>query len=142
MRTQHDSLAFLHATPSYQCLPVDYELVAYIYQFRNWWGNKDNITRRFAWIKGTVELRKKNVLVTIPGYPQLKSNPGRWFLNIREGRSADIYGISSHENTEVPGETENVQVLISSFKSAIIKMKVFKKKDEELLQADGARYGH
>jgi len=72
------------------------------------------------------------------GYLQLKSNPGRWFLNIREGRSADIYGISSHENTEVPGETENVQVLISSFKSAIIKMKVFKKKDEELLQADGA----
>ena len=92
--------------------------------------------------QGHRRVEKKNVLVTIPGYPQLKSNPGRWFLNIREGRSADIYGISSHENTEVPGETENVQVLISSFKSAIIKMKVFKKKDEELLQADGARYDH
>ena len=50
------------------------------------------------------------------GYLQLKSNPGRWFLRLREGRSSDIYDIISHENTEGGLNGEDIQVLITSFK--------------------------
>jgi UDP-glucose:glycoprotein glucosyltransferase len=47
------------------------------------------------------------------GYLQLKSNPGRWFLNLREGRSAELYDIATHEGTE-EGEG-SIQVIIDSF---------------------------
>ena len=50
------------------------------------------------------------------GYLQLKSNPGRWFLQLREGRSSEIYDITSHENTEGGENERDIQVLISSFK--------------------------
>ena len=55
------------------------------------------------------------------GYLQLKSNPGRWFLNLREGRSADLYDIVSHEGTEQTDDSEgSIQVLIDSFQSKVI----------------------
>lgn len=47
------------------------------------------------------------------GYLQLKSNPGRWFLNLREGRSAELYDIVAHEGTEAANGS--IQVLIDSF---------------------------
>jgi UDP-glucose:glycoprotein glucosyltransferase len=50
------------------------------------------------------------------GYLQLKSNPGRWFLKLREGRSSEIYDITSHENTEGGQDGQDIQVLITSFK--------------------------
>ena len=50
------------------------------------------------------------------GYLQLKSNPGRWFLQLREGRSSEIYDITSHENTEGGENERDIQVLITSFK--------------------------
>ena len=54
------------------------------------------------------------------GYLQLKSNPGRWFLNLREGRSADLYDIVSHEGTEQTDDSEgSIQVLIDSFQSKV-----------------------
>ena len=58
------------------------------------------------------------------GYLQLKSNPGRWFLNLREGRSADLYDILydivSHEGTEQTDDSEgSIQVLIDSFQSKV-----------------------
>ena len=53
------------------------------------------------------------------GYLQLKSNPGRWYLRLREGRSSEIYDISSHENTEGGANGEDIQVLITSFKVRI-----------------------
>ena len=45
------------------------------------------------------------------GYLQLKSNPGRWFMALREGRSAELYDIVSHEGTEQTGEAGGIQVL-------------------------------
>ena len=54
------------------------------------------------------------------GYLQLKSNPGRWYLRLREGRSSEIYDIASHENTEGGENGEDIQVLITSFKVKII----------------------
>ncbi|XP_078310602.1 UDP-glucose:glycoprotein glucosyltransferase 1-like [Crassostrea virginica] len=71
------------------------------------------------------------------GYFQLKANPGVWFLNLREGRSRDIYSISGHELTDTPQGSEDIAVSINSFKSKILRIKVEKKKDkmtEQLLK--------
>ena len=56
------------------------------------------------------------------GYLQLKSNPGRWYLKLRDGRSSEIYDIVSHENTEGNEDGYDIQVLITSFK--VIKLAV------------------
>ena len=73
------------------------------------------------------------------GYLQLKAAPGAWFLNLRDGRSADIYDIVNQENTDSPASSKEVTVLMNSFQSRIIKLKVSKKADkrnEELLPQD------
>ena len=70
------------------------------------------------------------------GYFQLKANPGAWVLRLRQGRSADIYEIVSHEGTDTPQNSADIKVLISSFQSHVMKLKVNKKPDmihEELL---------
>ena len=56
------------------------------------------------------------------GYLQLKSNPGRWFLKLRDGRSSEIYDIASHENTEGGQDGQDIQVLITSFKVSKVKL--------------------
>uniref|UniRef100_A0A4W3JNT5 UDP-glucose ceramide glucosyltransferase-like 1 n=1 Tax=Callorhinchus milii TaxID=7868 RepID=A0A4W3JNT5_CALMI len=73
------------------------------------------------------------------GYFQLKANPGAWALRLRKGRSEDIYKIYSHEGADSPPGTEEVIVVLNSFKSKIIKMKVQKKPDhvQEELLSDG-----
>lgn len=70
------------------------------------------------------------------GYFQLKANPGAWVLRLRQGRSADIYEIVSHEGTDTPENSTDIKVLIGSFQSHVMKLKVNKKPDmihEELL---------
>ena len=74
------------------------------------------------------------------GYLQLKSSPGRWLLSLREGRSADIYDIVNMDGRDT-AEKEDLPVLISSFHSKIVKLKVSKKsdmRDQELLEADNS----
>lgn len=64
------------------------------------------------------------------GYLQLKANPGSWILRLRDGRSSDIYDIVSHEGTDTPssgGSGQDIHVLIGSFKSHVLKLKVAKK---------------
>ena len=67
------------------------------------------------------------------GYFQLKANPGAWVLNLRDGASSDIYAISSHENTEkLAGRSkDDVVVVIDSFKTKVVKVKVAKKPGKE-----------
>lgn len=70
------------------------------------------------------------------GYFQLKANPGSWLLQLRQGRSEDIYNIISHEGTDSPSNSPNVIILISNFRSNVIKIRVNKKpgkQHEELL---------
>nr|XP_002120850.2 UDP-glucose:glycoprotein glucosyltransferase 1 isoform X2 [Ciona intestinalis] len=62
------------------------------------------------------------------GYFQLKASPGVWYLNLRHGKSSDIYDIVSHENTD--SSTGDVIVLMDSFKSKVIVVKVSKKSDK------------
>lgn len=73
------------------------------------------------------------------GYYQLKANPGAWVLRLRQGRSADIYEIVSHEGSDTPPNSTDIKVLISSFQSHVMKLKVNKKPEkihEDLLEDD------
>ncbi|CAG4963133.1 unnamed protein product [Parnassius apollo] len=67
------------------------------------------------------------------GYFQLKANPGAWTLRLRPGRSEDIYEIVGHENTETTAASADIQVLMGSFRSHVIKLRVSKKPDKQHL---------
>lgn len=65
------------------------------------------------------------------GYFQLKANPGAWTLRLRKGRSEDIYQIVAHDGTDSPSaDTGDVIVVLNSFHSKIIKVRVQKKADK------------
>ncbi|TRY97085.1 hypothetical protein DNTS_027277 [Danionella cerebrum] len=64
------------------------------------------------------------------GYFQLKANPGAWILRLREGRSEDIYQIQAHDGTDSPADSDDIIVVLNSFHSNIIKVKVQKKPDK------------
>ncbi|KAM7357519.1 UDP-glucose-glycoprotein glucosyltransferase [Cochliomyia hominivorax] len=61
------------------------------------------------------------------GYFQLKANPGVWTLRLREGKSADIYDITYAEGPNTLHQEGNTQVVISSLRSHVIKLRVTKK---------------
>ncbi|XP_074027064.1 UDP-glucose-glycoprotein glucosyltransferase [Leptinotarsa decemlineata] len=65
------------------------------------------------------------------GYFQLKANPGAWLLRLRQGRSADIYDIVSHDGSDTPENSTDIKVLISSLRSHIVKLRVQKKSDKQ-----------
>ncbi|KAK4305525.1 hypothetical protein Pmani_022586 [Petrolisthes manimaculis] len=67
------------------------------------------------------------------GYFQLKANPGAWLLRLRQGRSADIYTIASHEGTDTPKGSEDVEILLSSFRSHVVKVRVGKQPGKQHL---------
>ncbi|XP_038615183.1 UDP-glucose:glycoprotein glucosyltransferase 2 [Tachyglossus aculeatus] len=64
------------------------------------------------------------------GYFQLKANPGAWTLRLRKGKSEDIYHINGHEGTDSPSDSDDVIVVLSNFKSKILKVQVRKKPDK------------
>ncbi|XP_072300712.1 UDP-glucose:glycoprotein glucosyltransferase 2 isoform X2 [Eucyclogobius newberryi] len=64
------------------------------------------------------------------GYFQLKANPGAWILRLRKGRSEDIYQIVVHDGTDSPADAGDVIVVLNSFHSKIIKVRVQKKADQ------------
>ncbi|XP_045503578.1 UDP-glucose:glycoprotein glucosyltransferase [Colias croceus] len=67
------------------------------------------------------------------GYFQLKANPGAWILRLRPGRSEEIYEIVGHDNTDTPAGSPDIQALMSSFRSHVIKLRVSKKQDKQHL---------
>ena len=60
----------------------------------------------------------------LQGYFQLKANPGAWELRLRAGRSEEIYQISSHDGTDSPSDASDIVVVMDTFKSKIIKVRV------------------
>ncbi|KAF7667781.1 hypothetical protein LDENG_00047960 [Lucifuga dentata] len=64
------------------------------------------------------------------GYFQLKANPGAWTLRLRKGRSEDIYQILTHDGTDSPADAGDVIVVLNSFHSKIIKVRVQKKAEK------------
>uniref|UniRef100_A0AAQ4QWN4 UDP-glucose ceramide glucosyltransferase-like 1 n=1 Tax=Gasterosteus aculeatus aculeatus TaxID=481459 RepID=A0AAQ4QWN4_GASAC len=78
------------------------------------------------------------------GYFQLKANPGAWILKLREGRSEDIYQILSHDGADSPADAGDVVVVLNSFHSKIIKVRVQKKAEkinEDLLSENSESKG-
>lgn len=78
------------------------------------------------------------------GYFQLKANPGAWLLKLRSGRSAEIYSIASHEGTDTPVGSDDVEIIMSSFRSQVVKVRVAKqagKQNMELLADDSEESG-
>ncbi|XP_074994430.1 UDP-glucose:glycoprotein glucosyltransferase 2 isoform X3 [Calonectris borealis] len=73
------------------------------------------------------------------GYFQLKANPGAWTLQLRKGRSEEIYRVFSHEGTDSVADLTDVVVVLNNFRSKIIKVQVQKKPDKmnEDLLTDG-----
>ena len=89
--------------------------------------------------------RTKNLFDTIVmanlGYFQLKAYPGVWHLNLREGRSDDIYMIASHDNTDTSSRTSQpVTIAIRSFDARWVKVYVGRKpgKENEKLLEDSS----
>lgn len=73
------------------------------------------------------------------GYFQLKANPGSWVLRLRQGRSADLFDIVSHDGSDTPPNSTDIKVVISSFRSHVLKLRVQKKHDKmnmDLLSED------
>ncbi|XP_040913120.1 UDP-glucose:glycoprotein glucosyltransferase 2 isoform X1 [Toxotes jaculatrix] len=64
------------------------------------------------------------------GYFQLKANPGAWILRLRKGRSEDIYQVLTHDGTDSPADAGDVIVVLNSFHSKIIKVRVQKKAEK------------
>nr|XP_037863749.1 UDP-glucose:glycoprotein glucosyltransferase 2 isoform X2 [Chlorocebus sabaeus] len=60
------------------------------------------------------------------GYFQLKANPGAWILRLHQGKSEDIYQIIGHEGTDSQADLEDIIVVLNSFKSKILGVKVKK----------------
>uniref|UniRef100_A0A671VY28 UDP-glucose glycoprotein glucosyltransferase 2 n=1 Tax=Sparus aurata TaxID=8175 RepID=A0A671VY28_SPAAU len=78
------------------------------------------------------------------GYFQLKANPGAWILRLRKGRSEEIYQIVTHDGTDSPADAGDVIVVLNSFHSKIIKVRVQKKADkisEDLLSENSESKG-
>ncbi|XP_065164353.1 UDP-glucose:glycoprotein glucosyltransferase isoform X2 [Atheta coriaria] len=78
------------------------------------------------------------------GYFQLKANPGAWIVRLRQGRSSEIYDITSHEGSDTPLKSTDIKVVISSLRSNIVKLKVSKKPDKlgmDLLSEDNENNG-
>ncbi|TSO88057.1 UDP-glucose:glycoprotein glucosyltransferase 2 [Bagarius yarrelli] len=78
------------------------------------------------------------------GYFQLKANPGAWILRLRNGRSEDIYQIHAHDGTDSPADAKDVIVMLDSFNSKIIKVRVQKKPakfNEDLLSESSETEG-
>ncbi|XP_001377394.4 UDP-glucose:glycoprotein glucosyltransferase 2 isoform X2 [Monodelphis domestica] len=83
----------------------------------------------------TLGMKKNPVMVdTIVmanlGYFQLKANPGAWILRLRQGKSENIYQLTGHEGTDSPPDSDDVIVVLSNFRSKILKVQVQKKSDK------------
>uniref|UniRef100_A0AAY4DF81 UDP-glucose ceramide glucosyltransferase-like 1 n=1 Tax=Denticeps clupeoides TaxID=299321 RepID=A0AAY4DF81_9TELE len=75
-------------------------------------------------------LMQDTIVMANLGYFQLKANPGAWILRLRKGRSEEIYQIFAHDGTDSPADAADVIVVLNSFHSKIIKVRVQKRTDK------------
>lgn len=66
------------------------------------------------------------------GYFQLKANPGAWTLKLRVGKSAEIYDVTNVDGLNTLHSVNDglVSVVINSFRSHVLKVRVTKKPDK------------
>lgn len=67
------------------------------------------------------------------GYFQLKANPGAWLVQLRQGKSTDLYDIISAEGPNTKHYGNFTRVTISSFNSHVLKLSVAKKAGKQHL---------
>ncbi|CEF63031.1 UDP-glucose:glycoprotein glucosyltransferase 1 [Strongyloides ratti] len=88
------------------------------------------------------KIKYDTIVMANLGYFQLKANPGIWNLELRQGRSEEVYNIVEHKNTESQNGSI-VKVMVDSLPGRVIKIKVSKKADkleENLLSDDKDSY--
>lgn len=120
---------------------ADFELEHLLMEGHCYEQSSGNPPRGLQFILGTKSspMVVDTIVMANLGYFQLKANPGAWNLKLRQGRSAEIYEIVGSDNTDTTPGSSDVQILISNFRSHIIKVKVAKKPGkqfEELLYDD------
>jgi UDP-glucose:glycoprotein glucosyltransferase len=66
------------------------------------------------------------------GYFQLKANPGAWTLKLRHGKSSEIYDITNVDGLNTIHSVDDglVSVVINSFRSHVLKVRVTKKPEK------------
>lgn len=66
------------------------------------------------------------------GYFQLKANPGAWILKLRHGKSSEIYDVTNVDGLNAIHSVNDgvVSIVINSFKSHVLKVRVTKKSDK------------
>ncbi|CAI5454001.1 unnamed protein product [Caenorhabditis angaria] len=84
--------------------------------------------RGLQFVLGTEKHPKQfdTIVMANLGYFQLKANPGAWNLNLREGKSSEIYKVSSQKGAEIIGP-DTLRVVIDSFNGKSVRVRVEKK---------------
>ncbi|XP_026484912.2 UDP-glucose:glycoprotein glucosyltransferase [Vanessa tameamea] len=113
----------------------EFELEYLLLEGHAWDTNLGTPPRGLQLVLGTRDKpeTKDTIVMANLGYFQLKANPGAWTLRLRPGRSDEIYEIVGHENTDTPAGSDDIQVLMSSLRSHVIKLRVSKKPDKQNL---------
>ncbi|XP_026682082.1 LOW QUALITY PROTEIN: UDP-glucose:glycoprotein glucosyltransferase 1-like, partial [Diaphorina citri] len=124
----------------------EYELEFFIIQGHCFESVNGNPPRGLQMTLGTEQdpVQVDTIVMANLGYFQLKANPGAWILRLRQGRSSEIYDITHHAGSDTPVNSTDIKILISSFKSHILDVKVTKKPDKlnvDLLAEDSAENG-
>ncbi|KAK7864404.1 hypothetical protein R5R35_000446 [Gryllus longicercus] len=124
----------------------EYELEYLLLEGHCFEANSGNPPRGLQITLGTESepVRVDTIVMANLGYFQLKANPGAWILRLRQGRSADIFDIVSHDGSDTPANSSDIKVVISSFRSHVLKLRVGKKPDKQhlsLLSDDDAAPG-
>uniref|UniRef100_A0A336KG93 CSON010503 protein n=1 Tax=Culicoides sonorensis TaxID=179676 RepID=A0A336KG93_CULSO len=85
--------------------------------------------RGLQFILNTKDNRKSvdTLVMANLGYFQLKANPGTWNLQLRHGKSSEIYEISQVDGLNIRHTLNYTRVVISSLKSLVLKVRVNKK---------------
>ncbi|EGT33218.1 hypothetical protein CAEBREN_25473 [Caenorhabditis brenneri] len=88
--------------------------------------------RGLQFVLGTEKNPKQfdTIVMANLGYFQLKANPGAWKLEIREGKSSEIYKIGTHVGAEKIGE-DTLQVVLDSFTGKSVRVRVEKREGME-----------
>ncbi|PAA64148.1 hypothetical protein BOX15_Mlig003410g2, partial [Macrostomum lignano] len=91
----------------------------------------NQIPRGLQFTLGTVQrpLLRDTIVMYNLGYFQLKAAPNAWQLRLRAGKSADIYDIAAHENTDGETAAGDPVAVLDSFRSKVITVRVAKKPD-------------
>ncbi|XP_065840475.1 UDP-glucose:glycoprotein glucosyltransferase 1-like isoform X2 [Oscarella lobularis] len=88
--------------------------------------------RGLQFVLGTTSEPEKfdTIVMANLGYFQLKASAGVWNLKLREGRSADIYDVTSHTGTDLNID-DKISIALGSFSGKFLQIRATKKPGKE-----------